>query len=640
MADIRVLPQSVADKIAAGEVCERPASVCKELVENSIDAGADRITVEIKNGGIKYIRVTDNGCGINAESAETAFLRHATSKLKEIDDLENLLTMGFRGEALASICAVAKVELITKTKEESIGTHLIMEGGIAKERDEIACLDGTTMIVEDLFASIPARMKFMKKDSTEAGYVADVIGRIALSKPSVSIELISDGKEVFKTSGDGVIENAVLKIYGIECAKALCPVNYESNGIRIEGVVGKPEISRGNRTRQTLFVNERYVKNHVVSKIVEEAYKNAVMVGKFPFFILDIKLSPRLVDVNVHPAKTEIKFAYEKEVYDAVYYAVKSALYTEEKPEKKINSELTFEKKSEDFYNAPVPIQVSMDFERKTGHSMKDSGGLTRDINKSYDGVIKNSSDMIKITEKFLEYTVPPKNEEVREEIVKPENKESEIIVSETIAKENTVIEIVEEEKEPLKIIGQIFDTYIMFEQGESVFLVDQHAAHERMRFEVLLKQKQENKSFSQGLLVPVVLDLDPQEKIIVMDNMDYFREYGFEIEDFGQGSFIVSSTPVIGSDKEIISLIFEFIDILKNKKKTGLLSFEERTLDSIACKYAIKANKKLSIAEMEDILSRLEELEKIGIKTCPHGRPIKVELSKYEIEKMFKRIV
>lgn len=626
MADIRVLPQSVADKIAAGEVCERPSSVCKELVENSIDAGADKISVEIKSGGIKYIRVTDNGCGISGEFAETAFLRHATSKLIEIDDLESLSTMGFRGEALASIAAVARVELITKTKNEEMGTHLVIEGGIKKEKDEIVCNEGTTMVVENLFGNVPARMKFMKKDSTEAGYVADTLSRIALAKPSVSIELISDGKTIFKTTGDGNVKNAVLKVYGVECAKALLDVDFEQNGIRVAGVIGKPEISRGNRTRQTLFVNGRYIKNHVVSKIVEEAYKNSIMTGRFPFFVLGITISPKFVDVNVHPAKTEVKFAYEKEVYDAVYYGVKNALFKEdEKP--RINKELSYEKKQEEGF--PQPVQMSMNFTPKKETVLRD---VVKNEQPSKTVQSKKQDtldiDMKKFTEKYLEYTIPPKDLEDK-------------TVSEEIKKKETIEEIkIEEEKMPRKIIGQLFDTYILYQQGEEAYLVDQHAAHERMRFEKLLKQREEKISFSQGLLVPVVLDLNPDERVMLAENMEFFSEYGFEIEEFGKGSYIVRSTPVIGSDKEIISLVFEILEILKGNKKGGIMSLEERTLDTIACKYAIKANKKLSLQEMEDILSGLDELLEKGITTCPHGRPIKVYLSKYELEKMFKRVV
>lgn len=616
MANIQVLPQYVADKIAAGEVCERPASVCKELVENSIDAGADKITVEIKNGGIKYIRVTDNGCGIKSDQVEVAFLRHATSKLKNIEDLETLDTMGFRGEALSSICAVAKVEVITKTEDEAEGTYVLLEGGKVQEKEEIVCNNGTTMVVEDLFANIPARMKFMKKDSTEAGYVADAIGRIALSKPHISFCLISDEKEIFRTSGDGNIKNAILKIYGIECARALIEVDTEKNGIKVKGVIGKPEISRGNRTRQTLFVNERYIKNHVVSKVVEEAYKNSVMVGKFPFFVLGIYLSPALVDVNVHPAKTEIKFACEKDVYDTVHFAVKNALYSGTE-EKEINI-----KTQDDGYGRvvkkpdPTFSQLSMSFSEGKKPLLQNKEA-TKHFTENFSG---------NMTEKYLEYTIPPKNFPDKEPIQ----------VEET----NPVIEITEEEKIPVKIIGQLFNTYIIFEQGESLFLVDQHAAHERLRFEELLKQKKEKESFAQILLDPIVLDLDVTEKLILGENLSFFAEYGFDIGEFGGGSFIIQKTPIIASDKEIEGLVLEIVDILKRGKRTDNLSMEERTLDTIACKYAIKANKRLTDREMEDLLYKLDSLNKLGINTCPHGRPIKIEITKQEIEKMFKRIV
>lgn len=616
MANIRVLPQVVADKIAAGEVCERPASVCKELVENSIDAGADKITVEIKNGGIKYIRVTDNGCGISAEDVEVAFLRHATSKIKDIKDLESIRTMGFRGEALSSICAVSKVEVITKTKDSAEGVYALFEGAKLKEKSEIACNDGTTMIVEDLFLNIPARMKFLKKDSTEGGYVADCLSRIALSRPDISISLISDDKEIFKTSGDGNLKNTILKIYGIECAKALIDVECERGGIKVKGVVGKPEIARGNRTRQTIFVNDRYIKNHVISKVVEDAYKNSLMVGKFPFFVLGIEISPELVDVNVHPAKTEIKFAFEKEVYDIVHYAVKNAIYAENE-EVKVKEHTEKEEKRQAEFKAtekPSFSQLSMSFPQRRAFSFEESRKpssvqLGKPINQNIE----------KITEKYLEYTVPP---------------------TEFKAKEPEKIEITEEKNEKFKIIGQFFETYIAYEKKESIFLIDQHAAHERLRFEELLKQKRENNSFSQVLLDPVILDLDVQEKLLLNENLDFFAEYGFEIGEFGGDSFIVQKTPVIASDKEIENLVLEILDILKRGKKTDILSVEERTLDTIACKYAIKANKHLSEREMEDLILRTDNLFEKGISTCPHGRPIRIELSKQEIEKMFKRIV
>lgn len=658
---IKVLNQSVADKIAAGEVCERPSSVCKELVENSIDAGATKITVEIKNGGIEYIRVADNGCGIESGEAELAFLRHATSKLQSIEDLNSLGTMGFRGEALASICAVAKVEVLTKTKDAQLGTYLVMEGGKPKEKEEIACATGTTMIIEDLFANVPARMKFMKKNSTEAGYVADVLGRIALARPDISMEFINDGKSVFKTNGDGNIKNAVLMIYGIECAKALVDVFYEKNGTKVFGVVGKPEISRGNRTRQTLFVNRRYIKNHVVSKVVEEAYRNAVMVGKFPFFVLGIDISPELVDVNVHPAKTEIKFANEKEVYDTVFYAVKTALFSEKEQKTNVSAEY---KKTEE--PKAQSVQLSMNFgENKSGGETflpkENSRTFGENVQKntfSFKESAENQRIAPDFTEKFIEYTTPPQNlkggtgaffeslntpfAEAKQEINKTEEDKSDLSTQKTFDAEKIgeEIKITEDSAPPPRVIGQLFETYVIFEKQGSMFLADQHAVHERVRFERLLEQKNKNESFAQVLLDPIVLDLDPSEKMIMQDNLEFFEEYGFDITDFGGGSYIIQKTPVITSDKEIKNLVFEILGFLKSGRKGGMLSLNERTLDSIACKYAVKANKKLSPQEMEKVVFDLFELKKKGITTCPHGRPLLIEFTKYDIEKLFKRIV
>ena len=326
MADIQILPQELADKIAAGEVAERPSAVVKELAENSIDAGATAIEVEIRKGGIEYIRVTDNGCGIAPEQTELAFLRHATSKLKSVDDLYKIGTMGFRGEALASICAVAEVELITKTADNEEGRFVRTEHGKICENTPIGCADGTVMVVQNLFENIPARMKFLKKNSTEAGYVADILSRIALSRPDIAIDYICDDKEIFSTTGDGKLKNVILKLYGVDHAKAVIPIDYTEDNVRITGVIGKPELARGNRSRQTLFVNGRYIKSNAASKVVAEGYRNAIMKGKFPFFVLNIHIAPECVDVNVHPAKTEIKFANENRVYEILYHAVSNGV--------------------------------------------------------------------------------------------------------------------------------------------------------------------------------------------------------------------------------------------------------------------------------------------------------------------------
>lgn len=624
MPRIQVLSQEVADKIAAGEVAERPSAVVKELVENAIDAGATSIEVEIRKGGVEYIRVCDNGCGIEPEQAETAFLRHATSKLQSIDDLYSIGTMGFRGEALSSICAVAEVSVITRTEDNEEGVFLRLNHGKAEEREPIAAPVGTTMVVERLFENIPARMKFLKKDSTEAGYVADVVGRIALSSPQISFTYICDDKEIFSTSGDGSLKNVVLKLYGIDHARAVIPVDYTEDNVRVFGLAGKPEISRGNRTRQTIFVNGRYIKSHVLSKIVGEAYRNSVMVGKFPFFVLDISIPPECVDVNVHPAKTEIKFANENRIYEIVYHAVSNAL-SGGKEEKAIAEA------------SPIQIGEKMPKTAPPSNSEKPIEKVDRKVVREYlDSVIpkqtealpkKDNDNFIYKDFNFLD-SVQEKKYEVRE-IDEPA--EQKVIKEET----EKVLEVLPSVPTP---IGQVFETYIVCQSGDIFYMIDQHAAHERLRFEVLKKSYYANERMSQLLLTPMIIRPDYAELQTVLSNLDTYRKFGFDIEDFGSGSIIVNATPIIADEPHIRDLILEIADAISETGRHSVADFEERALDMIACKYAIKANHKLNVAEMQDLISRVWELQRDGICTCPHGRPIKIEFSKEDIEKLFKR--
>lgn len=625
MPKIQVLTQEVADKIAAGEVAERPASVVKELVENAIDAGATSIEVEIRKGGIEYIRVLDNGCGIDADQVETAFLRHATSKLRSIDDLYSIATMGFRGEALSSICAVAEVSVITRTADNDEGVFVKLSHGVIKEKEPIAAPVGTTMIAERLFENIPARMKFLKKDSTEAGYVADVLGRIALSAPHISFTYICDDKEIFSTSGDGNLKNVVLKLYGIDHARAVIPVDYTEDNVRVSGLAGKPEISRGNRARQTLFVNGRYIKSHVLSKVVSEAYRNSVMVGKFPFFVLDISLPPDCVDVNVHPAKTEIKFANENRVYDIVYHAVSNAIRGGENSTPITGKSLETEKPSENTFVSKV---VSRANERPEKVDRK----LVREFldsvmpDKKEISVAKDDDGMIYKDFNFLD-NVPKKTYEIREI-------------------EAPVQQSMDEIKEPSERamasaptpIGQAFETYILCQAEDVFYMIDQHAAHERLRFEMLKKSYYANERMSQLLLSPMILRLDYTELQTVLSNLDAYKKFGFEIEDFGSGSIIVNATPIAADEPHIRDLILEIADALSDTGRHSVLNFEERALDMIACKYAIKANHRLNVAEMQDLITKVWELEADGICTCPHGRPIRIKFSKDDIEKLFKR--
>lgn len=645
MAEIKVLSQAVADKIAAGEVVERPSAVVKELVENSIDAGADRIAVEIKNGGITYISIVDNGKGIAAEELESAFLRHATSKLREIEELDRISTMGFRGEALSSISAVAEVQAISRTRSAEEGVCMTVKHGVPSEKQEVACNIGTVMVVENLFANVPARMKFLKKDSTEAGYITDVLGRIALARPDIAFKYISDGKEVFSTSGDGKLKNAILSIYGLDHARAVIDVDYSEHGIRVWGMLGKPELARGNRTRQTLLVNGRYIKNHVVSKVVEEACRNVLMKGKFPFFVLSIDISPALVDVNVHPAKTEVKFANEKEVYNIVYCAVKNALYKPinnlEKAKAESSVMVNAEQKAEtSFERRSTPDRrVIKEFLERTipeGIKKMPEGGYSfKEPTQSWgDGALSiqkedSAADNSRITGTLNDYTHTKENNDTE----KPTKNEQ---LSFDFGDDG----VGTAETPPIKIVGQVFDTYIVAQQNDEMFLIDQHAAHERRRFEMLKKDFHERTVSGQVLLTPIVLDIEPRELDTVKDNQELLSNMGFLIEEFGRGSVIIRETPYAGDEDEIKSLAEEVILALMDNRPVGLLSVEERILDMVSCKYAIKANKRLSILEMEGIVQDVLDLEKLGITTCPHGRPIKVSYSKRDIEKSFKRIV
>lgn len=644
MAQIKVLSQAVADKIAAGEVAERPSAVVKELVENSIDAGADRITVEIKKGGIAYISVEDNGKGIPYDEVEFAFLRHATSKLRDIDDLFEIQTMGFRGEALASICAVSDVTVITKEKGALDGAHVTVNHGTVSQKETVACNEGTVMIVENLFASVPARMKFLKKDSTEAGYVADVLSRIALSKPEIAFRYICDGKEQFSTSGDGNLKNTILNIYGIDHAKGVLEVDHTEQGVRVSGVVGKAELARGNRVRQTLFVNGRYIKNHVVSKIVEEAYRNVLMTGKFPFFVLNIQLAPSLVDVNVHPAKTEIKFANEKEIYDIVYHGVKNAIYLRPEIPVKEPEQTTEKVVYETKASAAAPIAARKEPERIDRQT----------VSEFLRNTVPNSSGR-QFNSPKTENVFESKREQFGEGTAKSGVTTFPVLEMEDIPQKIDT-DVPQSDEKPVKlpvfeegslavaetplVVGQVFGTYVIAQKGGKMFMIDQHAAHERKRFETLKKDYRERGVSGQMLLAPIVMDVDSREVEIVKENKETLENMGFDIEEFGRNSVIIRQTPFISDEENIKDLAVEVISILSDGRPSGLLSFEERLLDTISCKYAIKANKKLSSLEMESIIRDVEELENSGITTCPHGRPIKIEFTKREIEKMFKRIV
>ena len=704
MAQIQVLSQSVADKIAAGEVAERPAAVVKELVENAIDAGADDICVEIRRGGIEYIGVTDNGKGIAADELETAFLRHATSKLRSVDDLFRISTMGFRGEALASICAVSSVEVVSRTEDAEEGAYMELEHGAPSKKEEVACNRGTSMVVKNLFANVPARMKFLRKDSTEAGYVTDLMGRIAMSRPDIAFRYICDGKEVFSTSGDGRLKNAILNIYGIEFAKSIYDVDYEEHGVHVFGAAGKSETARGNRTRQTLFVNGRYIKNHVIAKVVEEAYRNVLMVGRFPFFVLNIELSPELVDVNVHPAKTEIKFANEQEIYSIVNRAVKNAIYNAGRinvPTAQNESDSAAADSTENTENtarvdaenkeraaagsdprgmAGVEDAYREKLKQSAGTSRTDASLIMEYIDQiekeegrprmiSFNEPRGEGEDALEIAKRIqaerggekVDVFAENPQQQGGENTAAAENGGGNIAaedvgLTDATAAENAAsgaaetsdcisgadgqVFAITDEKKEIRVAGQVFDTYVIAECGDEMYLIDQHAAHERRRFEMLKANYAKREISGQLLLAPIVFDADPTERQTLLDNAEQLKALGIGIENFGRNALLITETPIIADDEVIKGMVTELAEILHDGRPSGLLSFEERLLDTISCKYAIKANKRLSMFEMESLVKDVEELEEKGITTCPHGRPIKVLFTKRELEKLFKRIV
>lgn len=604
MKKINVLTNEMANKISAGEVVERPASVIKELVENSVDAGATNLIVEIKNGGISYIRVTDNGCGISPEDIKTAFLPHATSKIVNEDDLYSIKTLGFRGEALASIAAVSNVEIMSKTIDEN-GTKLEISGGKVMGEEAVGCPVGTTIVVKNLFFNTPARMKFLKKDSTEASYITDIVERLVMSNPHISVRYIVDEKEKLFVSGDGELKSCIYAIYGRDYAKGVLELCNSNPNIKISGYVGKRELSRGNRAFQSVFVNGRYVKNRAITAVVENAYKNNIMVGKFPFYVMNIEVPFEMVDINVHPTKQEVKFVNERQVCDEVYWAVKGALQKEndEIRNKIMSKYATFERPVAE--EGPKPQQTSIRFD-------------TKPVNVQRPAFIPAAKVEVNVPKEFK-----PKEQPV------PKNTNTADIL-EKFRVEEPKISLVEEKKFSYKIIGQLFDTYVILELDNQVLLMDQHAAHERMIYEKLMRMNEAKDITYQMLLSPVAITLSASEYDAVEEKKDVLEKYGFAVEDFGSNTILVRQVPISLCDEDIKNVI---LDIINNSAS----DYMEENIHTIACKAAIKANKKLSDKEIDSLVEMF--VAEGGVNTCPHGRPIIVKITKYELEKMFKRI-
>ena len=618
MPEIRVLPKEISELIAAGEVVERPASVIKELVENSIDAGADNITVEIQHGGITYMRITDNGCGIARNDVPTAFLRHATSKIKSSGDLNAIGTLGFRGEALAAVSSVAKVEMFTKPKNCDLGTHYEIYGGQEKLCEEAGCPDGTTIVIRDIFYNTPARMKFLKKDVSEANAAAAVVERIALSHPEIAFKLIRDGKQSLMTPGDGKINTTVYSVLGREFAGTLMEVDGGLDGIGVKGLTCKPVSCRPTRNYQFVFLNGRLVRSGTVTAAVEQAYKNSAMIGKFPGFVLYLSVPLDTVDVNVHPAKTEVRFSDERRIFDAVYSSVRSALSKgDTRPEVKLKEPVfnPFERMSTAQYRQQP---ISKPTVAEEVYKVKPS--------------LHNTTETVTFRDANYNHDKTEKTVYVPEKVINPPAAEPE----KPIAPERVAVDItreVEDEKPPVTLIGEAFLTYIIVQMGESVFMIDKHAAHERILFN---KLKKEQKTEMQALLTAVTVSLTREEYNAVISNTEKLSKAGFEVEDFGNSSVRVSAVPAALTKEDIPSVISELAgDLLKGKAPDA-----ERLDDmyhTVACKAAIKAGSRTSPLEMQKLAERV--LYSDDVMYCPHGRPVAFEIKRRELEKQFGRI-
>lgn len=652
MGKINVLDKLVADMIAAGEVVERPASVVKELVENSIDSGATLITVEIRNGGTSYIRVTDNGSGILREDIETAFKRHATSKIKTKEDLTQILTLGFRGEALSSISAVSKVELITRTSADISGTRAVVEAGNIVSFDDAGCPEGTTLIVRDIFYNIPARKKFLKSDKTEAAYISDIIDKLIFSHPEISIRFISNGNEMAYSSGDNNLRSCAYTVFGKEISAEMIDVNFENEGIKITGLTGSNSVTRGNRAFQCFFVNGRYVKGALFSRSVEESYFEKIGKGRFPVCILKIELPPDRVDINVHPTKLEAKFVDEAQISRSLYFAINNALMKREKA-------VEVKETPKNVFKYATSYASENSFKQENIFS----GASTLKADKTKPKYEVNVEEVLLKNSNIVKPYID-ENSEVEEQKT-GENKTGSHIINKPIAQPvlqlqpqvNSVLfadskltsyktDISQKKPENLnneikpdeifKIIGQLFETYILIEKGNELLVIDQHAAHERQRYDELIKKMNERDTVSQVLLTPVIVTLSKNEKNKVLDNIEFYSGLGFEIEDFGNNEIIVRTTPEILGDEELKSLVVELIDKTNTSKNFKNSDINKEAIYQIACKSAIKANRKLSAAEMERITDYVMNLGENN--TCPHGRPIVLSFSKYFIEKQFKR--
>lgn len=706
MPHIELLDQITIDKIAAGEVIERPASVVKELVENAIDAGSTAVTVEIEEGGISLIRITDNGCGIAKQDVENAFLRHSTSKIRSAEDLTHLSSLGFRGEALSSISAVARVELITKTREDVFGTKYIIEGGKGRTPEETGAPDGTTFLVRQLFFNTPARRKFLKTPMTEASHISDLLTRLALSHPDISFRFINNGQVKLHTSGNGKMKDVIYHIYGREIANNLIPLEFEKDGVKLSGYLGKPVINRGNRNFENYFVNGRYVRNSILAKAIEDGYKDFTMQHRYPFVAFQIEINPEKIDVNVHPSKMELRFSNQQGIYNLLYEAISKGLHEPELiPEVEMSaikvpgmSEKRQEKKTvirdagnpyradgtspkmrkssvqegaeraeswsqSEMPSAELQTQISTEKTVSTGDEKLDyfmqkmrervyASHLAEAKEEQEKNIGAKESKMaaldenpaVDIQNKGIEnraYSYKSKEKTERD----PEKTESNLFLKDLKAKKVKQLDLFEEQilkkeaRQEYRIIGQVFETYWLIQYRDSLYIIDQHAAHERVLYERALAGMKKREYTSQYLSPPIILSLSMQEIDVLETFKDRFTAIGFEIEPFGGDEYAVRAIPdnLFGIAKK--ELLLEMLDSLSDGLSTSLEpELIDEKIASMSCKAAVKGNMKLSYAEMDELINELLSLD--NPYHCPHGRPTIIAMTKRELEKKFKRIV
>ena len=655
MSEIKVLSPHVADLIAAGEVVERPASVVKELMENAFDAGAKSVTVEIANGGMSLIRVTDDGCGIPADQAETAFLRHATSKLRSAGDLESIGTLGFRGEALAAICAVSRVELLTRTGPEALGTALSLEGGDVTEREEAGCPAGTTMIVRDLFFNTPARLKFMKRDQAEGAAVFAVVQREALAHPEVAVKFFRDGRQDLLTPGDGQLKSAIYAVFGRDIALGFLPVKGSGEGIGVEGFVSLPVCCRGSRSYQHFFVNGRYVKSLTMQAAVEEAYKNQKLVGKFPGCVLHLTVKLSAVDVNVHPTKTEVKFSGESQVFSAVYHTVLDALNADHsRPKAEVEPPAPVQTPQIPFrptgsgqalpLHDPVPAlrtgrtgsrQNRTWAEPASPPPLQRRSAPPPAVREQTGARFVPAGRAVDISPPERDFDPAPEAEQLaappeRENTPPPPERQTEPVPSPPEQKPEPVLPLPEAD---WTVRGELFNTYILVEQEETVFLIDKHAAHERMNFDRL--RAADWKPMVQQLLAPVVFSLAPEEKAALLAQSGLLERFGFAVEDFGAAALAVSEAPDDIPTGELAATLEELARRILTTGSADPAGVRDELLHTMACKAAIKGGWKTAREELEAVAAAVMSGQ---VKYCPHGRPVAVEMTRKQLEKQFKR--